>query len=236
MSNKSVSGRSMPKTSVSKVVSGESASGNRIRRVAPGFRGRAPGTGIAAAVAVLLVFSLVSCSAGDAGEEAATDSGGPRAAEAASAPSDDEASRQPDSESWLLLEGTDAGAGAAEIELAREASRGANSTGIPPTLHLRCIGGEPEVIIVWYEDPEGADNDVTTQIGDSEPIRRTWTNRHEDSTVFPSDSAAVFMQRLMEADSLTVRTNLYKRMPVSVVFGLDGLSERVTPLREACGW
>lgn len=212
-------------------------------RTTPGTAGSRAGTPASAGrrivvASVLLSLSavLASCSPGDAGGEAGADSGGPRSAEAASAPSGAEAPPEPDSESWLLLEGSDAGAGVAEVELAREASRGTNSTGVPPTLHLRCVGGQPEVIIVWYEDPEGADNDVTTRIGDSEPVRRTWTNRHEDSTVFPSDSAGIFMQRLLGADSLTVRTNLYKRMPVSVVFDLTGLSERVTPLREACGW
>lgn len=188
-------------------------------------------------LAVLFTLFLWGCSEGgtaDGGDE--DGSGSPREAEAASAPTGDDARPQPTASSWLLVEGSDAGAGAAEVELAREASRGVNSTGIAPTLHLRCVDGESEVVIVWYEDPEGSDNDVTTQIGDANPVRRTWTNQNEDATVFPRDSAAIFIQRLTEADSLTASTNLYKRMPVTAVFDLTGLSEEVGRLREACGW
>ncbi|MDX1567571.1 MAG: type VI secretion system-associated protein TagO [Longimicrobiales bacterium] len=175
------------------------------------------------------------CSGGgstEAGDEAG--SGSPREAEAAAAPTGADAQPRPTASEWLLVDDSDAGAGAADVELAREASRGVNSTGISPTLHLRCVDGESEVIIVWYEDPEGSDNDVTTQIGDADPVRRTWTNQNEDATVFPSDSAAIFIQRLTEADSLTASTNLYKRMPVTAVFDLTGLSESLGPLQEAC--
>lgn len=193
-------------------------------------------TALAFTVAVAFPLLAGACSGGDAAEGSAMDEGsGARTAEAATAPSEGAEERQPTSSSWLLIEGADAGAGVAQVELAREASRGVNSTGISPTLHLRCVDGESEVVIVWYEDPEGSDNDVTTQIGDADAVRRTWTNRHEDSTVFPADSAGIFIQRLVGADSLTASTNLYKRMPVTAVFDLSGLGDRITPLRESCG-
>jgi len=188
-------------------------------------------------LAVLSTFFAFGCSAGGSADEGGgAEAGTPAEAEAASAPSSGESPPEPTPSSWLLIEGTDVGAGEAEVELAREASRGMNSTGIAPTLHLRCADGQSEVIIVWYEDPEGSDNDVTTQIGSESPVRRTWTNRNEDSTVFPRDSATVFIQRLMEADSLITWTNLYKRMRVTAMFDLTGLSERIGPLQEACGW
>lgn len=189
------------------------------------------------AVTVSAAFALLvgACSGGDATEGSAADGGpGARTAEAATASPEDPEEPRPTASSWLLIEGGDAGAGVAEVELAREASRGANSTGIAPSLHLRCINGESEVVIVWYEDPEGSDNDVTTQIGEARAVRRTWSNRHEDSTVFPADSAGIFIQRLLEADSLTASTNLYKRMPVTAVFDLTGLEEHIAPLREGC--
>lgn len=188
-------------------------------------------------LAVLSTLFAFGCSAGgSAGEGDGSDTETPAEAEAAAAPSESESPPEPNPSSWLLIEGTDVGAGAAEVELAREASRGMNSTGISPTLHLRCADGQSEVIIVWYEDPEGSDNDVTTQIGSESPVRRTWTNRNEDSTVFPRDSATVFIQRLVEADSLIASTNLYKRMRVTAMFDLTGLSEQIGPLQEACSW
>lgn len=188
-------------------------------------------------VVLTALFTLFvwGCSGGGSSEGTGeAGAGSPPEAEAAAAPTGADAQPQPNASGWLLVDGSDAGAGAADVELAREASRGVNSTGISPTLHLRCVDGESEVVIVWYEDPEGSDNDVTTQIGHADPVRRTWTNQNEDATVFPSDSAAIFIQRLTEADSLTASTNLYKRMPVTAVFDLTGLSERMEPLREAC--
>ena len=199
------------------------------RRTLGGWSGRW------AVLTTLFAVFAWGCSGGgsaEAGDEAG--SGSPREAEAAAAPTGADAQPRPTASEWLLVDDSDAGAGAADVELAREASRGVNSTGISPTLHLRCVDGESEVIIVWYEDPEGSDNDVTTQIGDADPVRRTWTNQNEDATVFPSDSATIFIQRLTEADSLTASTNLYKRMPVTAVFDLTGLSESLGPLQEAC--
>lgn len=189
------------------------------------------------ALGFLFTLFLWGCSGGgtpDGTDDTAT--GSPPEAEAAAAPSTEGTGSEPTAGSWMLVEDSDAGAGVAEVELTREASRGVNSTGIAPTLHLRCVDGRTEVIIVWYEDPEGSDNDVTTRVGSADPVRRTWINQNEDATVFPRDSAAIFIQRLVEADSLTAGTNLYKRMPVTAVFDLTGLSAEIDPVREACGW
>lgn len=123
-----------------------------------------------------------------------------------------------------------------EVILGRTASRGANSMGIAPTLYLSCRDGRTKLSIAWYEDPEGNHNDVTTRIDDGREVRRTWRNEAGEASVFPEDSTTAFVADLLEADSLTVETNLYKRMPVTAVFRIEGLAEEIDPLREACGW
>lgn len=184
------------------------------------------------AIAVLPAV-WAGCSPGDASRSG--DSGA-RAAEAATALEAADARLEPTAEAWSVLERSSPEGDGREVVLARNASTGRNSWGVSPTLYLSCESGRTRLSIAWHEDPEGSDNDVTTRIDEGREVRRTWRNETDESSVFPGDSTVHFVRELMEADSLTVRTDLYKRMPVTVVFRLDGLAEEIEPLREACGW
>ncbi len=188
-------------------------------------------------VVVAAVAMAAACSGGEASDGSDSSAASTATtAEAATARAAAEENLEPTATDWSVMERASPEGEGREVVLAREAATGANSMGVAPTLYLSCASEGTQLYIVWYEDPEGNHNDVTTRIDDGREVRRTWSNDNGDSSYFPEDSASHFIRDLAEADSLTVDTNLYKRMPITAVFQLDGLGEELEPLREECDW
>jgi hypothetical protein len=104
-------------------------------------------------------------------------------------------------------------------------------------LIVECISrGVTQVRILWnvYLDLETAD--ITTRIGDQDPVTQAWPlDTNGTSSYYPTDPLA-FLATLFGQDRLVAQTQPWNRNEVTLVFPIAGVEEAVANVRTACGW
>ena len=122
------------------------------------------------------------------------------------------------------------------VTLMLTATSGASSSGVAPALFLRCKSKTTDAYINWnaYLGSDAAD--VVTRIGKARADRRAWgLSTDNTSTFYPADVPG-FIRALMRVDTLVASVTPYESSPITAVFPVTGLSDRIAPLEQACGW
>jgi type VI secretion system protein VasI len=105
-----------------------------------------------------------------------------------------------------------------------------------PSLILRCKSKETNLYIRWGSFLGSDEVAVTTRIGREPASRKSWTLSTDNQASFYPGSPIGFIKQLMAADTLVAMTTPYSESPVTATFAIAGLSEKIEPLRKACGW
>lgn len=141
-----------------------------------------------------------------------------------------------DADPWIVSEDTNPLDDSPIVVLANEAQSGRNSYGRQPTLVLRCRNNTTEVYISW-DEYLGSDSPlVTYRVGDGESWRSRWSLSTSNTAAFYPGSHIALIREMMQSDRFVAQVTPYGESPITAVFDLSGLEQRITPLREACHW
>jgi type VI secretion system protein VasI len=105
-----------------------------------------------------------------------------------------------------------------------------------PRLIVRCKSKETDVYISWSEFLGSDEIIVTTRLGRNAAARRSWSLSTDSRASFYPARPAGFVKQLMAVDTLVAMTTPYNEAPITATFEVTGLSEKIVPLRKACGW
>ena len=137
---------------------------------------------------------------------------------------------------WTVNESTNPIDDSPTVVLSVEASSGSSRMGNAPTLVLRCSRKKTEAYILWNDYLGSDEVSVTTRIGKNEAQTRSWTLSSDNTATFYPGTDVEFIKALLTTDTLVARTTPYNESPVTAVFSLAGLSDKIAPLQAACGW
>jgi type VI secretion system protein VasI len=123
------------------------------------------------------------------------------------------------------------------VALSLDASSPASTALRPsPSLIIRCQSNRTDAYIDWNEYLASEDVEVTTRIGRNPASTRSWSVSTNSRASFVPGNVVTFVNELMTADTLVARTTPYGESPITATFVTSGLAEKITPLRQACGW
>ena len=105
----------------------------------------------------------------------------------------------------------------------------------PIVLIARCSSLETNVFIAW-RDYLGSEARVLTRIGKEKAETRNWTLSTDSQATFFPKNEVDFLKKLLVVDSFVAQVTPYSESPVTAIFDIKGLSNAITPLREACNW
>jgi type VI secretion system protein VasI len=141
-----------------------------------------------------------------------------------------------DEPSWDVRQTTNPIDDSPTVVLSISAASGKSRMGEAPTLILRCSQRETTAYIHW-NDFLGSDGvSVTTRLGKKEAQTRTWQLSSDNTATFYPGNTVQFIKALVSADTLVAKTTPYNESPVTAVFAVTGLADKLTPLQTACGW
>lgn len=102
-------------------------------------------------------------------------------------------------------------------------------------LVLRCQENRTDVIVQWKEYLGLDHTQVITRVDSDDAVTQRWNiSTSNEATFHPSPVPHI--RRLMEAEDVLYQVTPYGQNPKRVRFNVDGLSEAIGPLREACSW
>tara|TARA_B100001123_G_C15261633_1_gene1006788 strand:+ start:111 stop:719 length:609 start_codon:yes stop_codon:yes gene_type:complete len=107
--------------------------------------------------------------------------------------------------------------------------------GEPVVLIIRCKSLETNVFINW-RDYLGSEARVLTRIGKEKAETRSWSLSTDSQATFFPRNEVDFLKKLLAVDSFVAQVTPYSESPVTAIFNIKGLSNAITPLREACNW
>lgn len=138
---------------------------------------------------------------------------------------------------WLVSETKNPIDDSPTIVLSLDASSPAASrVGGSPTLILRCRSSRTELYVTWHEYLGLEETRVTVRVGRAPARSSSWSISTDNRASFYPGSPISFIKEIMGVDTLVVMTTPYGESPVTAIFPVSGLSETITPLREACKW
>jgi len=140
------------------------------------------------------------------------------------------------SAAWSVNESTNPIDDSPTVVLSLEASSGRSRMSEAPTLVLRCSRKKTEAYILWNDYLGSDEVSVTTRIGKNEAQTRSWTLSSDNTATFYPGNDVEFIKALLTTDTLVARTTPYNESPVTAVFSVSGLGDKIAPLQAACGW
>lgn len=142
----------------------------------------------------------------------------------------------PDPE-WRVSESTNPLDDSPMVTLSLDAS-GPSPSGFrsTPTLIVRCRSKETDLYVNWDAYVGLDESTVTTRIGRAPATKKAWSISTDNKATFYPGSPVTFIKELLAADTLIAATTPYNESPVTAVFRLTGLAEKIQPLRTACKW
>lgn len=140
------------------------------------------------------------------------------------------------SPTWTVNQSTNPIDDSPTVILSLEASSGKSRMSQAPTLVVRCARKQTEVYILWNDYLGSDEIAVTTRLGKNEAQTRSWTLSSDNTAAFYPGNDVQFVKALLGADTLVARTTPYNESPVTAVFAVTGLSDKISPLQTACGW
>lgn len=137
---------------------------------------------------------------------------------------------------WDLTESKNPLDDSPTVVLRLAASSGRSRMGEPPTLILRCARKKTDVYINWNDFMGGDEAPVTTRVGRAPAEKSSWGLSTDKAATFYPSVAVSFIKSLMLVDTLVASTTPYNESPVTAVFVVTGLTQKISPLQKACGW
>jgi len=117
-------------------------------------------------------------------------------------------------------------------------TRGTIGQEVRPRLWLRCLENTTAFLVDWevFLNTEGIP--VTYRVDKEAAQTRTWSvsTDHKSVGLWYGGSSIPFINRLIGKETLLVRVTPYGENPVTATFNIQGLEEKIGPLREACNW
>lgn len=107
---------------------------------------------------------------------------------------------------------------------------------VMPELNIRCKENKTETYIIWdlYLGINKAD--VLIRLDKEKATIKPWTISTSNTTAFLPGNNIAFLKQLMKHNALLAQVTPYGENTVMAIFDIRGLSEAITPLREACKW
>ena len=111
-----------------------------------------------------------------------------------------------------------------------------------PTLVIRCHEGASHLYIAYGtllgSDVDTGPHRLTLRVGGAPAVEDAWFRSTDNRSLglWRRDAVVAFVDRLLGADRLTVRTADSRGMPLTAVFPVAGLGEAIVPLAQACRW
>lgn len=121
------------------------------------------------------------------------------------------------------------------VVLMLEASSGESRWGDKVSLYIKCDRNTTNVYVHWFAYL-GGETMVTSRIDDHPSKEKRWAISTDKKASFYPAKKITFIKRLLGADKLLVQTTPYNEAPVTAIFNVRGLSDKIGPLREACHW
>jgi hypothetical protein len=146
------------------------------------------------------------------------------------------ASNRPAAPTWTVNESINPVDDSPTAVLSLEASSGTSRMGTPPSLYLRCSSKKTDAFINWHDFMGSDEVSVTSRLGKNEAQTRTWSLSTDNTATFYPGSAVQFIKALAAVDTVVFRSTPYNESPVTAVFAVKGLAEKLGPLQKACGW
>lgn len=138
--------------------------------------------------------------------------------------------------SWSVSEKVNPVDDTTTVVLSLEAKSGETKRGKRPVFVARCASKTTEAYIVW-NDYLGRDRlDVTTRIGDSEPLRQSWNIDNSGKATFAPKWAGNLLKDMTRSDRFLAQATPYRENPVTAIFDTTGLADALEPLMETCEW
>ncbi|HET9636712.1 MAG TPA: type VI secretion system-associated protein TagO [Gemmatimonadaceae bacterium] len=122
------------------------------------------------------------------------------------------------------------------VTMRLEAVSGHSRFGDSPTLILRCSRKKTDAYIVWNDFLGTDETTVTTRVGKGQALAQSWTLSTDNKATFYPSNVVSFVKSLLQVDTLVARTTPYSESPVTAIFVVTGLKEKIEPLQKACNW
>lgn len=116
------------------------------------------------------------------------------------------------------------------------AASGHSRMGEAPILILRCSQKKTDAYINWNDFLGSDEAAVTTRVGKGQAETHSWGLSTDKTATFYPASAVSFIKSLVKVDTLIASTTPYNESPVTALFVVTGLNEKIGPLQKACGW
>jgi type VI secretion system (T6SS) VasI/EvfG family protein len=137
---------------------------------------------------------------------------------------------------WGVSESTNPLDDSPTVILRLPAASGRSRMGEAPALVLRCSRKKTDAYINWADFLGSDEATVTTRVGKGRAETGSWTLSTDNTATFYPSGAVSFIKSLMRVDTLVASTTPYNESPVTAIFVVTGLAEKVGPLQKACGW
>jgi type VI secretion system protein VasI len=105
-----------------------------------------------------------------------------------------------------------------------------------PSLTARCKENKTEVFVTWGVYLGLEETDVLVRLDSEKATRSSWSNSTDNQATFYGGSDIAFLKQLTGHQKLLLEVTPYGESPAMVSFDIQGLSEAIRPLQEACGW
>lgn len=104
-------------------------------------------------------------------------------------------------------------------------------------LVIQCFKNETSIFIDWPTRVTNVQRPmVTYRVGDEPFEDAPWTSSPVGWTTFYEGNSIELVEKFLTVDSFAVKVMPKYYRQTTAAWDLSGLSEKITPLREACGW
>jgi type VI secretion system protein VasI len=122
-----------------------------------------------------------------------------------------------------------------KVRLVLESNEGRSRFGKPIHLEIRCVSGQPDLVIHWHDYLGLERPKVITRIGTERAVTAAWLSANtNDGTFLPKPMLMPFLRQMVRAETMVAQTVPYSSPTITASFNITGLSEAIRPLAEVC--
>jgi type VI secretion system protein VasI len=122
-----------------------------------------------------------------------------------------------------------------KVRLVLQSNEGRSRFGKPIHLEIRCVSGQPDLVIHWHDYLGLERPKVITRIGTERAVTAAWLSANtNDGTFLPKPMLMPFLRQMVRAETMVAQTVPYSSPTITASFNITGLSEAIRPLAEVC--
>ncbi|MBZ5614157.1 MAG: type VI secretion protein [Acidobacteriia bacterium] len=100
-------------------------------------------------------------------------------------------------------------------------------------LIIRCTRGKTSLFVATVDVVD--DGNVRVKFDDAKPQQQSWSEAADHTGLFAPDPIGL-ARRLAQTETFLFEYKPFQKQPTTVEFKVKGLTEKLGPVEEACGW